>query len=218
VGSNEAGDAAPLLASSDTGHWRDVYATRAHDSLSWFQAEPTTSTRLVTQFSSVQSRVVDVGAGSSRVADRLLEYGYLDVTVLDLAANALEGVASRVGERAAHLNIVVGDVTRWRPQRTYDLWHDRAVLHFLTASTDRDRYVATASRCVAADGVLVIGVFAEDGPESCSGLVVHRYSVEVLSQLFVEHFDLVHHEREVHTAPSGVRQAFNWVALRRRGS
>jgi len=204
--------------SNVTDHWQDIYATRAHDSLSWFQNEPTTSLRLVEQFSTVESRIVDVGAGASQLAIRLLEHGYRDVTVLDLAHNVLEGVVDRAGTHVNHLSVVVGDVTRWRPERSYDLWHDRAVLHFLTVSEDQARYVSTASRCVVEGGVLVIGVFAEDGPESCSGLVVQRYSVAGLVQLFTGHFDMEHHEREVHSAPSGASQAFNWVVLRRRGS
>ena len=199
-------------------HWEGVYTTRPLTELSWYEREPAASLRLVRQVATGPSAaVVDVGAGASRLVDHLLGYGFGDVTVLDLSQRALAEVRARLGERARDVTFVQQDVLTWEPVRQYDVWHDRAVFHFLTERVARDRYVEAAARTVRAGGSLVLATFAEDGPTQCSGLPVERYSAQGLDEVFAGSFSLVEHERHEHVTPGGTVQPFSWVVLRRHG-
>lgn len=200
-----------------TRYWDDVYSTRQITDVSWFQREPTVSLRLIVAHSTIDDSVVDVGAGESFLVDRLLGLGYSNLTLLDASGVALDEVARRVGP-VVGLQMVVGDVLEWVPLRRYDLWHDRAVFHFLTDGHSRERYVEVAADALAPGGTLILGVFAEDGPPQCSGLDVSRYSPARLESVFADTFSMESHEREEHVTPSGGRQSFTWVTLRRRGS
>ena len=157
-------------------HWDGVYGSRAADEVSWFQALPRTSVRLVglASHGRPDASVIDVGAGTSRLVDALLETSP-DVTVLDVSGEALDAAARRLGPRGDHVSWVQADLLQWLPDRTFDVWHDRAVLHFLITAQDIAAYVDLARRAVAPDGALVLGVFALDGPASCSGLPTSRY-------------------------------------------
>lgn len=197
-------------------HWDGVYATRATDGVSWFQARPATSLRLLEAFGDTAGSVIDVGAGTSTLVDELLALGWGDVTVLDVSNEALELVRTRLASRGLAASAVVCDLLQWIPERTYDVWHDRAVLHFLTQPQDRTRYVETAAQAVRPGGHLVIGAFAEDVPTRCSGLATMRYSVQELASVFSAGFDLVHSERGEHRTPDGTAQSFTWAVLRRR--
>ncbi|MGB8651226.1 MAG: class I SAM-dependent methyltransferase, partial [Mycobacteriales bacterium] len=139
------------------GHWDEVYATRPADQLSWFQRSADTSLRLIAAAASTDSAVVDVGAGRSPLVDALVDAGWSDLTVLDISGEALAAVRGRLHDRAHGVSFVRADVLTWEPSRRYDVWHDRAVLHFLVEPADRARYVATATRAVAAGGALVLG-------------------------------------------------------------
>ncbi len=197
-------------------HWDEVYATKGADRVSWFQAPPATSLRLLEAFGETPGSVIDVGAGASTLVDELLARGWHDVTVLDVSHEALDLVRTRLARRGLAATAVACDLLTWEPDRTYDVWHDRAVLHFLTQPQDRTRYVETAARAVRPGGHLVIGAFAEDGPTHCSGLATARYSAEKLGSLFRAGFDLVHAEREEHHTPDGTVQSFTWAVMRRR--
>jgi 2-polyprenyl-3-methyl-5-hydroxy-6-metoxy-1,4-benzoquinol methylase len=192
-------------------HWDDVYTTRATDSVSWFQARPAISLRLLEAFGETAGSVIDVGAGASTLVDELLARGWIDVTVLDVSNEALELVRTRLAISGLAATAVTGDLLSWEPERTYDVWHDRAVLHFLTQPEDRARYVETAARVVRPGGHL-----AEDGPTRCSGLTTARYSADELASLFNDSFEPVHAEREEHHTPDGTPQSFTWAVLRRR--
>lgn len=196
-------------------HWDGVYGQRGAEDVSWFQPRPETSLRLIASVAGPTSSVVDVGAGASTLADELLDRGWRDVTVVDVSAEALALVTARLAARQASVTAVVTDLLDWVPDRTYDLWHDRAVLHFLTDPDDRSRYARTAAAAVRPGGHLVVGTFAEDGPSQCSGLPTARCSAADLQALFAEHAELVHTEREEHRTPAGVAQPFTWVVLRR---
>jgi SAM-dependent methyltransferase len=161
--------------------------------------------------------VVDVGGGASRLAATLLERGWSDLTVLDMSDVALRAARTALGADAERVAWVRTDVLDWSPARSYGLWHDRAVFHFLTDPGLRERYVATASRALPAGGHLVIGTFAEDGPPTCSGLPVARYDAAALAAAFGPGFHLVADRRDAHRTPSGSAQPFTWVVLRRRG-
>jgi SAM-dependent methyltransferase len=200
-----------------TQHWDDVYAGKGDDELSWTEDSPRHSLELLLDGGRSPRRVIDVGAGRSTLVDQLLTLGAEQVSLLDLSPSALQQVTERLDAAdRPRVETVVADVTTWEPPTTWDAWHDRAVLHFLTEPERRQQYVATASRAVAAGGVAVIGVFAPDGPESCSGLPVARASADDLVRLFGDGWTLEVAGREVHHTPWAAAQPFTWVKLRRR--
>jgi trans-aconitate methyltransferase len=196
--------------------WECTYATRSDTELSWYEREPATSLRLIGSVASGPlAAVVDIGSGTSTLVDRLLDLGFQDLTVLDIAADALEQVRTRLGDRAGRVTFVHHDVLTWEPDRHYDVLHDRAVFHFVTGVEERAHYVALVGRALRSGGALVIATFASDGPTHCSGLPVARYSPEDLAHTFSHRFSLVAHEREDHITPTGVVQPFTWAVLRR---
>ena len=197
-------------------HWDHVYDTVPPDRVSWFQATPETSLRLVREALSSQGSVVDVGAGTSTLVDGLLASGFTDLTVVDVSARALAVVQKRVDDRSGRLTLVHADLLDWQPERTFDVWHDRAVFHFLTSAQARARYVAMAEESVTPGGAVILGTFAPDGPTRCSGLDVNSYDAGGLAAQLGPTFVLAHHEREEHITPSGAVQPFTWVVLRRR--
>jgi len=198
------------------GYWDGVWTSRAPDEVSWFQREPALSARLLLEHAP-PGGVVDVGAGASPLVDRLLDAGRRDVTLLDVAAPALEVTRRRLEGRddSDGVTHVVGDLLGWVPKRTFAAWHDRAVLHFLTDPADQATYAATAARAVAHGGVVVVGAFAPDGPDACSGLPTAQWDADGLATLFADGFAPVHAEREEHVTPAGVVQRFTWAVLRR---
>lgn len=205
----------PTEPAADPGqHWENVYKTRAAHDVSWYQPRPQTSLRLLAPYASADGAVVDVGAGGSTLADGLLEQGWGHVTSLDVSSTALLAGRARLrAEPRAHF--VVSDLLTWTPERTYQAWHDRAVFHFLTAPTDRELYVAQATRTLTPGGHLVLGTFSPAGPEQCSGLTVARYDAPQLAAVFSRDFTLVHQEADQHLTPQGLSQQFTWVVLRR---
>jgi SAM-dependent methyltransferase len=196
------------------GHWDGVFKTKASSEVSWFQADPAASLRLLARWASPVGSVIDIGAGTSTLIDALLAAGWDDATILDVSEAALMTVRARLKERAELVNFVSADVRFWEPNRTYDAWHDRAVFHFLVDPADRDRYVAMATQAVARGGVLVLATFAADGPTECSGLPTSRYSTDLLVRTFGSAFVLEHAERQDHSTPFGTTQPFSWVVLR----
>jgi trans-aconitate methyltransferase len=164
----------------------------------------------------VTGSVLDVGAGRSTLVDELLADSFEDLTILDVSAAALESVHQRLARHGRHVNFIHADLLGWNPVRTFDVWHDRAVFHFLTRAQDRARYLHVASEAVGAAGTLIVAAFASDGPTHCSGLPVCRYDPAELAAEFESTFEPVHSEREEHRTPAGVLQPFTWAVLRRR--
>ena len=203
--------------SDRTSHWEKVYTTKAEDEVSWFQENPTTSLRLIRNAgASSDSRVIDIGGGASRLVDALLEQGFRALTVLDISASALETAKTRLGTAGSKVEWIVADATKWTPERSYDLWHDRAAFHFLTEPADRDAYIDRLRLAVAPGGQVIIGTFALDGPEKCSGLPVQRYDPESLAKTVGSAFELVEHQDHRHVTPWGAAQSFQFSVLRRR--
>ena len=197
-------------------HWNRIYAARSATEVSWYQRSPTTSLRLIEAVAFAPSAaVIDVGGGASSLVDRLLGDGFTDLTVMDISEHVLGELRHRLADQADHVTLAHGDVLRWEPDRSYDIWHDRAVFHFLTDPADRDRYVDTAGRALRGNGVAVVGTFAKDGPTHCSGLPVSRYTPLELATAFSARFSLISYEREEHVTPDGVVQPFTWLVLRR---
>jgi trans-aconitate methyltransferase len=197
-------------------HWQGMYARKDEDEVSWYQARPDLSLRLIANTGlGRDAAIIDAGAGASRLVDHLLEEGYADITVLDIAEAALEKARARLGERAERVNWIVADLLRWRPDRRYDIWHDRAVFHFLTEAEDRAHYVEALKSALAPGGHVIIATFAPDGPEKCSGLPVMRHSPESIAAALGEGFELVEMADEHHVTPAGRRQHFNYARLKR---
>jgi 2-polyprenyl-3-methyl-5-hydroxy-6-metoxy-1,4-benzoquinol methylase len=182
--------------------------------MSWYQIEPTVSLGLLAEAGIVPgSHVIDVGGGASTLVDRLLDLGVV-VTVLDVAETALKIAAERLEDRAARVTWIVHDLLTWKPGQQYDVWHDRAVFHFLTEASDRDRYRDILDKALPQGGRVVVGTFAEDGPEACSGLPVARYSPEALAMEF-HGYQVLARRREKHRTPWDSVQPFTWLLLRR---
>jgi Methyltransferase domain len=196
-------------------HWEQVYATKRSTEVGWYQREPRTSLRLIEKFAPPSASVIDVGGGTSSLVDRLLVAGFGDITLLDGSQHALTEVRERLGEDAHRVTFLHQDLLSWMPDRHFDVWHDRAVFHFLTQERDRNHYVERVEHAVGADGLLVLGTFAEDGPTQCSGLPVARYAPEELGTVFSRSFSMIHREHEDHITPGGVTQRFTWVVFRR---
>lgn len=197
-------------------HWEGVYAARRTHEVSWYQVCPELSLRLVETLGiGAGDPVIDVGGGASSLVDHLLDRGYGDLIVVDISATALAAVQQRLGARAGAVRWLAGDITRMTPERTYRLWHDRAVFHFLTEAEDRRSYVATLTAALAPDGCAIIATFAEDGPERCSNLPVRRYSPERLAAEFAPHLAMIDSQRETHTTPAQGLQKFIYCSFRR---
>jgi ubiquinone/menaquinone biosynthesis C-methylase UbiE len=176
-------------------HWEKVYTTKSTDAVSWFQPHADVSLDLIkTTGAGLDAAIIDVGGGASTLVDDLLANGYTDLTVLDLSAAALAAARSRLGTRAAAVKWMEADITRAQlPANRYDIWHDRAVFHFLTAAKDRAAYVQAVFRAVKPGGHVIVATFAEDGPDKCSGLPVMRYRADQLHHEFGESFALLRH-------------------------
>ena len=203
--------------SSRAEHWNRVHSARKPTEVSWYQVEPKVALELVDAAGVPKDApVLDVGAGASTLADALLDRGYRDVTLLDVSEAALGHVRERLGARMAEVRTVVSDVTAWQPERRYALGHDRAVFHFLTEAEDRASYLRALDAALAPDGVVVLATFADDGPVTCSGLPVRRYSVDVLAAEVSGVLRLVESRREAHTTPGGAVQSFVYGSFRRR--
>lgn len=196
-------------------HWDHVYATKAVTAVSWFESEPQPSLDLVTKWLPRPGRIIDMGGGASRLVDRLLDKTIYQVTVLDISARALQLLQNRLGDRAAQVDWLVGDVTQLTDVGRHDLWHDRAVFHFLTAAEDRRAYLRLASRTLAAGGVLVLATFANNGPLRCSGLDTCRYTEDTLANELVPWFEAREFLRHQHQTPGGTVQNFLYAVLTR---
>ena len=198
-------------------HWEHVYETKSVDAVSWFQPHAEQSLRLIRQTGlAPTASIIDVGGGASTLVDDLLDDGFRHVTVLDVSGVALAAARARLGERAASVTWLEADITQVAlPRNAYDLWHDRAVFHFLTSDRDRQAYVAAVQRAVKPGGYVIVATFAEDGPLQCSGLPVVRYSPSALHAEFGATFSLERHEREEHHTPSGSVQKFIYCYCRK---
>jgi SAM-dependent methyltransferase len=199
-------------------HWETVYRDKGEDETSWFRPHLDESLRLIDALDLPHGQpAIDVGGGRATLVDDLLTRGFRDVSVLDLSANALAEARRRLGALGERVHWIVGDAIQAElPVAHYALWHDRAVFHFLVEPGEQARYVTTAARALRTGGHLVLGCFAPDGPERCSGLPVARHGADDLIKLFAPAFDPVARGRELHRTPAGKDQAFTYVVLRRR--
>jgi 2-polyprenyl-3-methyl-5-hydroxy-6-metoxy-1,4-benzoquinol methylase len=198
-------------------HWEKVYATKTPEEVSWTQTHPASSLKLIQDATkSKESSIIDIGGGDSVLADCLLADGYTDITVLDISKHALDRAAKRLGEKASLVNWIESDIRDFTPSKTYDIWHDRAVFHFLTDAAEIQNYANLVAKFVKGD--MIIATFSTDGPKRCSGLDVHQYDIKSLCALFNSVFDLVESFTEDHITPFDTKQNFLFARFKRRQS
>jgi len=197
-------------------HWERVYTTKAPDQVSWYRPHLETSLALIDRAAGRYSAsIIDVGGGESTLVDDLLARGYEDITVLDVSQTAIEVTKKRLGLAAEQIHWLVADVTKASLEPgVYDVWHDRAVFHFLTAIEHRIAYVRQVARAVRPGGHVIVSTFGPEGPKKCSGLDVTRYDAEALHKEFGVHFRLVESVQEVHQTPLGATQQFLYCYCR----
>ncbi len=204
---------------SDVGrkaHWENVYSTKGEREVSWYQESPAPSLELIALARlSADASIIDIGGGASRLVDALVDRNVGQITVLDLSAAALDAAKQRLGNKAAKVRWEIADVTKWEPSQTYDLWHDRAAFHFLTDQADQSAYVDRLKKAVKRGGCVIIGTFALDGPERCSGLPIVRYDAASLSGTLGSDFKLIDARRRDHATPWGAVQRFQFSTFRR---
>ena len=197
-------------------HWDAAYA-HGDDTRSWFEEHPGMSLRMLDSASvSAADALIDVGGGASPLTRALLDRGFRDLTVLDVSAAGMQHAQARLGPRADQVYWLTADVLSWHPRRCYQAWHDRAVYHFLVTDEHRQQYRRTLDAATGPGAIAVIGCFAPDGPQHCSGLPVARYSPAQLARQAGAKWLLISQDREEHITPAGTIQPFTWIALRRQ--
>jgi ubiquinone/menaquinone biosynthesis C-methylase UbiE len=198
-------------------HWETVYTTKSADEVSWFQEHSRVSLDLIKRTGvTKQGGIIDVGGGASTLVDDLLAEDFRNLTVLDISATALHIAQERLGNQAAKVTWLEADITRVAlPPSSFDVWHDRAVFHFLTRPEDRERYREGVQVAVKPGGHVIVATFGREGPQRCSGLDVVRYSPEGLHEEFGPSFELVEHTEEVHHTPFGTEQQFVYCYCRK---
>lgn len=197
-------------------HWEKIYTTKGPDAVSWYRTHLETSLALIERAAGASSAaIIDVGGGESTLVDDLLLRGYENITVLDISQTAIEVAKSRLGSAAKQVHWIVADVSEIElAPRAYDLWHDRAVFHFLTATEQRNGYIRQVARSVKSGGHIIISTFGPEGPTKCSGLDVKRYDAKSLHGEFGSHFRLVESSQEQHQTPFGTTQQFLYCYCR----
>ena len=195
-------------------HWENIYQTKNIDGVSWYQETPYESIELIKKFSTTDSdMIIDIGCGKSFLADNLLKLNYKNITLVDISLNALKEVKERLNNKS--LNFIETDVLNLKLERTFDIWHDRAVFHFITNKKSIEKYISLCNEYIVEGGKLIIGTFAEDGPLKCSGLEIKRYSVENLKELFKENFEFIEGFKKLHSTPFGTQQSFTFCVFRK---
>ena len=197
-------------------HWEAVYSSKPSERLGWYKPRLQTSLEWIATFGlGTDAPVIDVGGGASTLVDDLLDSGYSSITVLDIAEPALDLLRTRLGDRGAAVNWLCGDITGIDlPENAFELWHDRAVFHFLTEAPDRERYRENLCRALRPGGHLVIGTFAPEAPPKCSGLPVQRYDLDLLRETLGKDFELRQQRKEMHVTPGGVEQMYLYCVFR----
>ncbi len=198
-------------------HWDGVYQRLEADQVSWYQAKPRLSLSMIAHAQvPFDAPIIDVGGGASLLIDHLLALGYQDLSELDVSRAALDQVAARMAGRAAGVDFIEADVTRFEPDRQYRLWHDRAAFHFLTCEKDQRRYVRVLRKALVSGGDVVLAAFAPGGPKKCSGLDIIQYDAEKLGAELGQEFELQEWQAEMHVTPNGGKQLFNFFRYTRR--
>ncbi len=197
-------------------HWENVWTTKKSNEVSWYQEYPQTSINLILPTNpSKDAKIIDVGGGDSNLAETLLDLGFNNITVLDISANALERAKKRLGNKSSMVTWIESDILELENDNRYDIWHDRALLHFLTSEENLKNYVKLVKQHVMQGGYLIISTFSTKGPIKCSGLDTRQYSKESIQELFSNEFEHVKSFEEEHVTPRGMGQIFTWNVFRK---
>ena len=196
-------------------HWETVYETKLPNEVSWTQEKPKTSLDFIRQTNLNKSaKIIDIGGGDSKLVDFLLEEGYENISVLDISSKALERTKKRLGRNAEKVNWIVSDITEFKPETAYDIWHDRATFHFLTSSEQIETYRKIIEKWVTS--FLIIGTFSEDGPKKCSGLEIKQYSETAIENQFSDSFKKINCITEDHITPFKTIQNFSFCIFNKK--
>ena len=196
-------------------HWESIYQTKKPDEVSWYQENPETSLNLISETNvDKDAKIIDVGAGASKLVDNLLTLGFRNITVLDVSSSALNIAKKRLGAGANNVKWVVSDLREFEANDKYDIWHDRAVLHFLTEKEDISKYVKRVRQLLKPSGYLIVSTFSENGPKKCSGLDIKQYSEDSVKKLFSD-FEHIKSFEEEHLTPWGASQIFIFSVFRK---
>ncbi len=206
-----------MTALERRAHWQNVYQTKGEREVSWFQEMPTISLDLIRATGvGADASIIDIGGGESRLVDVLIAERFHSLSVLDVSEKALATSRERLGPEAANVAWIAADITEWQPGKCYDLWHDRAAFHFLTVPGDRAAYAGCVRAAVGPGGHVIIGTFAPDGPERCSGLPVIRHDAGSIAEVLGASFKLIESRRHDHVTPGGTMQRFQFSRFQRR--
>jgi len=205
------------VSESRKAHWEHVYSSKDPTEVSWYQGTPQLSLRMIAATGvETGGAIIDVGGGASTLVDNLLDSGYSDVTVLDIASAALQRSRARLGDAAKKVTWIEQDILHFEPNRSFELWHDRAVFHFLTEKNQQRHYADLLQKAIEPGGRVILATFGPDGPERCSGLPVQRYSTEKLSGLLEPAFELQAQDLEEHKTPGWSVQQFLYTCWQAR--
>jgi len=203
------------MISKTKQHWENVYKTKTPDQVSWTQEIPKTSLDFINSFQlSKEASIIDIGGGDSHLVDFLLEQGYTNITVLDISGKALERAKKRLGKKENMVTWIESNVIDFNPEKTYDIWHDRAAFHFLTSQDQISSYISLTNRHV--EKHLIIGTFSVNGPQKCSGLEINQYSKNKMSSIFNKGFEKTKCLEEIHHTPFNTTQNFIFCSFKKR--
>lgn len=198
-------------------HWENIYQAKNENEVSWFQPYPTHSLKYIGRLNlPKEANIIDVGGGDSHLADALLDQGYRNIWVLDIAAAAIEKAKQRLGKKGASVHWIVSDITDFNTDVKFDCWHDRAAFHFLTAEEKITRYINIAKNAIKPNGFLIISTFSEKGPKKCSGLDIKQYSENAIESRFEQAFDKIDCKQEDHITPFNTSQNFLYCLFKKK--
>lgn len=197
-------------------HWENIYQNKQLSELSWYQAKPNTSLEFISKLNIPKdASIIDIGGGDSYLVDYLLEAGFHNITVLDISETSLKKVKLRLGEKASSIKWIVEDVSSFKPELQYDLWHDRATFHFLTENDEIQNYKNTVKQSLSSNGSVIIGTFSEKGPKKCSGISIKQYSENSLTDLFSDSFEKKLSMEVDHSTPTSFIQKFVFCGFKK---
>jgi len=198
-------------------HWENVFSTKQEKEVSWYQEIPETSLYFVTKLNIPKdAKIIDIGGGDSYLIDNLLELGYTNLTLLDISSKAIERIKNRLGDKSTKVTFIVSDVLEFKPDSTFDFWHDRASFHFLTEKNQIAIYAKLVASAITKNGNFVLGTFSENGPKKCSGLDITQYDELKLKALFDKDFDLLETFTLDHQTPFDTIQNFIFCSFKKK--
>jgi ubiquinone/menaquinone biosynthesis C-methylase UbiE len=197
-------------------HWEKVYASKPLKDMSWYQPTPKTSLELIHHYGvGRQQSIIDVGGGDSLLVDYLLDDGFTNITVLDISAKAIQRAQERLGSREKQVTWIVSDITTFKPADKFDCWHDRATFHFLTADRDIEAYLKIAKQSLQVDGLLIMGTFSDQGPDTCSGIPIRQYTAQSMTNLLKPDFEKLDCITIDHKTPFDTLQSFVFCSFKK---